>query len=64
MIDFQLTEAQKQIREQSRAYAGKVLAGAHLSYESKPTQAERFQAIAPIYRIAVENGLIKGVRVP
>jgi alkylation response protein AidB-like acyl-CoA dehydrogenase len=59
MIDFTLTEEQREIQQQSRAFAQDVLAGAYQIYSHLPTQRERFESIRPLYRKAVEASQIK-----
>ncbi|KAF2739453.1 hypothetical protein EJ04DRAFT_519531 [Polyplosphaeria fusca] len=60
MIDFTLTSPQLTLRTNARTFANSVLAGAPKLYSHLPTQNERFQATLPIYRTAVQAGLIKG----
>jgi len=60
MIDFTLSEPQKQLQAGARQFAQNVLAKAPAVYNTLPTQAERFQSNIDIYRIAVKGGLIKG----
>lgn len=60
MVDFTLSESQRQLREGARAYAQKVLTGAHAVYSKKPNQKERFRSIRSFYRIATAAGQIKG----
>lgn len=60
MIDFTLSESQRQQRDGARAFAQKVLNGAHAVYSEKLDQKERFRSIRPYYRAAVAGGLIKG----
>lgn len=61
MIDFTLSEQQNAIRGMAAGFATNVLATASASYEKYPTQKERFQALRPFYRIAVEGGMVKGM---
>ncbi|KAF2486065.1 putative acyl-CoA dehydrogenase [Neohortaea acidophila] len=60
MLDFTLSDKQKELRNGSRAYAAKVLTGAHAVYSKKPDQKERFRSIRSFYRTAVAAGQIKG----
>jgi len=60
MVDFTLSESQKELRAGARQFAQNVLAKAPAVYNALPTQAERFQSNIDIYRIAVKGGLIKG----
>jgi nitroalkane oxidase len=60
MIDFTLTEEQQAIRKGAQAFAQNVLASAPKLYAHLPDQHSRFEATRPLYRQAVEAGLIKG----
>ncbi|ORY13316.1 acyl-CoA dehydrogenase/oxidase [Clohesyomyces aquaticus] len=60
MIDFTLTKDQKALRAGVRGFAQQVLKDAPKVYSQLPSQTARFQATRPIYRKAVEGGLIKG----
>lgn len=60
MVDFKLSDSQKQLREGSRVYAQKVLTGAHAVYSKKLNQQERFRSIRSFYRIATAAGQVKG----
>ena len=61
MIDFILSDKQKQQRDGARDYARNVLTGAHEAYSKKPDQKERFRSIRPYYRMAVAGGQVKGL---
>ncbi len=61
MIDFTLSPSQKVIRDNAAEFASNVLVTAADTYEAHSTQKERFQALRPFYRLAVEAGLIKGL---
>ncbi|KAI9792518.1 MAG: hypothetical protein M1816_002038 [Peltula sp. TS41687] len=60
MIDFTLSPEQQQLRRAVQEFAQNVLAGARASYSQLPDQSSRFQSTLPIYRSAVQAGLIKG----
>lgn len=60
MIDFTLSDSQKQQANGARMFAEKVLTGANAVYSNKPNQSERFRAIRSFYRLAVASGLVKG----
>ncbi|KAF2876767.1 putative acyl-CoA dehydrogenase [Massariosphaeria phaeospora] len=60
MVDFTLTDKQKTLRKNAHAFAQHVLANASELYAHLPDQRARFEATLPIYRKAVESGLIKG----
>ncbi|KAI0156031.1 acyl-CoA dehydrogenase/oxidase [Pestalotiopsis sp. NC0098] len=60
MVDFSLTEAQTALRNNARTFAQTVLSGAPKLYSQHSSQNARFQATLPIYRTAVQAGLIKG----
>jgi alkylation response protein AidB-like acyl-CoA dehydrogenase len=60
MIDFTLSDSQKQQQEGARAFAQKVLKGANAMYSKRPDQKERFRSTRSFYRIAVAGGQIKG----
>lgn len=59
MIDFTLTPEQQSLRANARSFAQNVLSTAPSLYSHLPTQTERFQSTLPIYRTAVQSGLIK-----
>lgn len=61
MIDFTLSESQNAIRAKAAAFSSSVLATAAATYEKHPTQIERFRALRPFYRQAVEAGLVRGL---
>lgn len=60
MIDFTLSEEQRAVRNNARAFARDVLAPAPKLYSHLSDQRSRFEATLPIYRAAVKAGLIKG----
>ncbi|MCJ1472978.1 hypothetical protein MMC13_001627, partial [Lambiella insularis] len=60
MIDFTLSEQQNAIRSKAASFASNVLAPAASTYEKHNTQKARFESIRPLYRQAVEAGLING----
>jgi alkylation response protein AidB-like acyl-CoA dehydrogenase len=60
MVSFALTQEQKELRTNARAFAQTLLSTAPSLYSHLPTQTERFQATLPIYRAAVSAGLIRG----
>lgn len=60
MVDFTLSESQKTLRSNARAFAQSVLSTAPPLYSHLSTQRSRFEATLPIYRTAVSAGLIKG----
>lgn len=60
MVDFSLTEAQSALRNHARTFAQTVLSGAPKLYSHLSSQNARFQATLPLYRTAVQAGLIKG----
>jgi alkylation response protein AidB-like acyl-CoA dehydrogenase len=65
MIDFTLTEEQRQIQKSSRAYAQDVLTSASKAYAHLPTQRERFESTRPLFRRAVAAGQLKaGIPAP
>jgi ABC-type transport system involved in cytochrome bd biosynthesis fused ATPase/permease subunit len=61
MIDFTLSESQNAIRTKAANFSKNVLSTAAATYEKHPTQVERFRALRPFYRQAVEAGLIRGL---
>ncbi|TAQ90821.1 hypothetical protein B7494_g879 [Chlorociboria aeruginascens] len=61
MIDFTLSAQQNAIREMAISFSTNVLTSAASIYEAHPTQKERFRALRPFYRQAVEGGMIKGM---
>lgn len=61
MIDFTLSESQNAIRVKAANFSKNVLSTAAATYEKYSTQAERFRALRPFYRQAVEAGLIRGL---
>jgi alkylation response protein AidB-like acyl-CoA dehydrogenase len=65
MIDFTLTEEQREIQKLSRQFAQEVTAKAPAVYKSLPTQQERFRSLLPLYRQAVSLSQIKaGIPTP
>ncbi|KAF3004662.1 hypothetical protein E8E14_001110 [Neopestalotiopsis sp. 37M] len=60
MVDFTLTKAQTALRNNARTFAQSVLSGAPELYSQHSSQNARFQATLPIYRSAIQAGLIKG----
>lgn len=60
MIDFTLTPSQHQLRTAASSFRTTVLSTARDSYDTLPTQTERFRALRPTYRKAVEAGLVAG----
>ncbi|KAL1853170.1 hypothetical protein Daus18300_011909 [Diaporthe australafricana] len=60
MIDFSLSEEQRQLRAGATAFAQAHLKDARASYSQHATQESRFRATRPIYAAAVKAGLIKG----
>ena len=60
MIDFSLSEPQKALRNGARQFAQQVLSTAPTLYTDKKSQRERFEATLPIYKTAVQAGIIKG----
>lgn len=63
MIDFTLTAEQQQLRSAAQTFARDVLPGAKASYSSLPDRCAHFQSTRPLYRQAIQSGLIKG-RIP
>lgn len=61
MIDFTLSEEQHGLRGMAVSFADGVLKMAAATYEKHPSQNERFRALRPFYRIAVQGGMIKGL---
>lgn len=59
-IDFQLSPSEQGIRTAAAGFAATALKDARKSYMRYSKQDERFQSTRPIYRAAVEAGLIKG----
>ena len=64
MIDFTLSEQQNEIRSMAASFASKILVPAASTYEKHTTQKARFESTRPIYRQAVEVGLIRGLIPP
>lgn len=60
MIDFTLTDAQQELRANAAAFAQAYLKDAPATYSQHTTQRARFESTLPIYRAAVEHGLIRG----
>lgn len=60
MIDFILTDEQKQLQQRARAFAQGPLASARETYSQLPDQTSRFRSTRPTYRQAVAVGVIKG----
>lgn len=60
MIDFTLTDEQKQLQQGVRSFARDVLANARTLYNRQTDQTSRFQSTRPIYTAAVARGLIRG----
>ena len=60
MVDFTLSDSQKEQRAGAREFSQKVLTGAHAVYSKLPDQKERFRSIRPLYRIATSAGMVKG----
>lgn len=60
MIDFTLSSGQQHLRSAAQTFAQNVLAGARASYSKLSDQRARFQSTLPIYRSAVQAGLIQG----
>lgn len=60
MIDFTLSPEQHQLRDGARSFAQTVLANARATYSHLPSQHARFQSTRPLYRSAVQAGLIQG----
>ena len=60
MIDFTLSDSQKQQQEAARGFAQKVLKDANDVYSKQPDQKERFRSTRSFYRIAVAGGMVKG----
>ncbi|KAE8153218.1 putative acyl-CoA dehydrogenase [Aspergillus avenaceus] len=58
MIDFTLSPTQHQIRQNAQSFADTHLQNAHTLY-TQPSARERFRAIQPVYRRAVEAGLVQ-----
>lgn len=59
-IDFHLSPAEEGIRKAAASFAAGPLKGAKDTYSKYQQHHERFQSTRPIYRQAVEGGLIKG----
>jgi hypothetical protein len=59
-IDFQLSPSEDGIRKAAAGFAATVLKDAKRTYLQYTHHYERFQSTRPIYRKAVEAGLIKG----
>jgi alkylation response protein AidB-like acyl-CoA dehydrogenase len=59
-IDFQLSPSEEGIRNAAAGFAATVLKDARKTYLQYSNHSERFQSTRPIYRKAVEAGLIKG----
>ena len=64
MLDFTLSDAQKQLQEDARAFAKEVLSKARDAYSSKPDQKERFRSTLDLFRVAVKMGQIKALIPP
>ncbi|KAF3765399.1 hypothetical protein M406DRAFT_37062 [Cryphonectria parasitica EP155] len=60
MFDLTLNPAQQQLRTDAAAFAQEHLKPATSLYAHLPTQRARFEALRPIYAVAVKAGLIKG----
>ncbi|KAJ9137519.1 putative acyl-CoA dehydrogenase [Pleurostoma richardsiae] len=60
MIDFRLTEQQKDLQVKARSFAQNILAGAPAVYAQYADQASRFRSTRPLYRAAVAAGLVRG----
>ncbi|KAI3393853.1 hypothetical protein diail_3580 [Diaporthe ilicicola] len=60
MIDFGLSEEQRQLRANAAAFAQAHLKEAPAAYSQHTTQEARFRATRPIYAAATKAGLIKG----
>lgn len=60
MIDFHLTDEQRQLQKNARAFAQGPLASARETYSHLLDQRSRFRSTRSTYRQAVEAGLIKG----
>lgn len=61
MIDFTLSEAQRQLQQMSCTFAQQVLSTAPQVYNKLPTQTKRFQSLRPLYGKAVAAGAVKGM---
>jgi alkylation response protein AidB-like acyl-CoA dehydrogenase len=61
MIDFTLSDTQKQQRDAAKAYASKVLSGAHAVYSKETAQKDRFRSVQPFYHMAVAGGQLAGL---
>lgn len=59
MLDFTLSEDQKQLQLGARQFAQTVLAKTPSVYNALHTQVERFRSVLPTYRTAVAAGMIK-----
>ncbi|KAM5353192.1 hypothetical protein ACJZ2D_016915 [Fusarium nematophilum] len=59
MIDFTLSEAQRQFQLLARQFAREFLSGAADIYTREPDQTSRFQSTRPIYRSGWTLGLLK-----
>lgn len=59
-IDFQLSPSEKRVRDGAATFAATVLKDARKDYLQYTQHHERFQSTRPIYRKAVEAGLVKG----
>lgn len=64
MVDFGLSDTQKQVRQGARAFAAAVLKDASGVYGKLPTQVERFRSTRSLFRKAVELGQIKALVPP
>lgn len=61
MVDFNLSKAQQQSRQNARDFAQAFLKDARQVYAKLPTPQERFQSTQPIYEKAIELGLLKSL---
>lgn len=64
MVDFNLSESEKQVRAGARMVAAQVLKGANAVYGRLPTQVERFRSTRSLFRKAVELGQIRALVPP
>jgi alkylation response protein AidB-like acyl-CoA dehydrogenase len=60
MVNFSLTDDQKNLQANAQAFARNLLSSAPKLYSSLATQTERFQSTLPLYQAAIQAGLIKG----
>lgn len=60
-IDFELSDAQRQLQAGARAFANQVLSSVAGAIRTIPTPAERFYATRPFYEEMVKAGFVKAL---